>query len=353
MRKILIFVLLILVLISVIVLGSYVYYNKYLNSSLLISEAKTFQIESGSTIEQITSKLEEEGIISNKALLLVYYKLNPTDATSIKAGTFTFNANASVRDMIKILLDPSNDRDDVAILIQEGLRYDEIALIIDAGFKEGPEKKFSKDEYILIVESPDGYTFSSQVTSLLSKYKPKGKNLEGYLYPDTYFFSKSATALDVIHKQILTLSEKLTNDNLQFVDSSDYTLHEYLTIASMVEREAFGQEEMADISDVIHKRLEKGIQGVKLLQIDATLLYIAKDWKADAFKLKSQNSPYNTYLYAGLPPTPISNPGIDSILAALYPKSNDYYFYLHDSDGVIHFAKNQSEHSANVRKYIN
>ncbi len=353
MRKLLTFSLLIFVLVAVIVLGCYVYYNNYLNSALPITETKTFQIESGSTIEQITIKLEEENIVTNKGLLLAYYKLNPDDAVSIKAGTFTFNAGATVMDMIETLRDPSNDRDDVSILIQEGLRYDEIASIIDVGFKEGPEKKFSKSQYLQIVEAPDGYTFTSEVSTLLSKYKPRGKSLEGYLYPDTYYFSKDATALDVINKQLQTLADKLTKDNLEFVDSSDYTLHEYLTIASMVEREAFGPDEKADIADVIYKRLEKGIQGVKLIQIDATLLYIAKDWKADAFKLKSQDSPYNTYLYAGLPPTPISNPGIDSILAALYPESNDYYFYLHDSDGVIHFAKNQSEHNANVREYIN
>lgn len=353
MRKILFFIFLVIVLITIIFLGCYVYYNNYLNSKLLISEQKSFQIQSGSTIEEIATKLEKEDVIKNKQLLLAYYKLNPSDATSIKAGTFTFNTGSSIMDMIKTLRDPSNDRDDVSILIQEGLRYDEIASIIDNGFKEGPEKKFSKSDYVQIVENPDDYTFTSEVSVLLSKYKPKGKNLEGYLYPDTYYFSNDSTALDVINKQIQTLSNKLTKGNLEFVDSSEYTLHEYLTIASMVEREAFGPEEKADIADVIYKRLEKGIQGVKLLQIDATLLYIAKDWKADAFKLKSQDSPYNTYLYTGLPPTPISNPGIDSILAALYPKSNDYYFYLHDSDGLIHFAKNQSEHNANVRKYIN
>lgn len=353
MRKLLFFILLLLVLTAVLVLGCYVYYNNYLNSLLLIREPQSFQIESGSSIEQIATKLEDEGIIKNKRVLLVYYKLNPNDATSIKAGIFTFNTGISVMDMIKTLRDPSNDRDDLSILIQEGLRYDEIASIIDNGFKEDPEKKFSKSQYIQIAEDPDSYTFTNEVSTLLSKYKPQGKNLEGYLYPDTYYFSKDATALDVINKQLQTLSDKLTKKNLEFVDSSDYTLHEYITIASMVEREAFSAEEKADIADVIYKRLENGIQGVKLLQIDATLLYQAKDWKADPFKLKSQDSRYNTYRYPGLPPTPISNPGIDSILAALYPKSNDYYFYLHDSDGVIHFAKNQSEHNANVRKYIN
>jgi len=120
----------------------------------------------------------------------------------------------------------------------------------------------------------------------------------------------------------------------------------------MIERETFTDDEKSQIADIIYKRLEQGVNGVKLLQIDATLLYIAKDWKADAFSLKGSDDLYNTYKYPGLPPTPIANPGIVSIQGAIYPERNDYLYYIHDDNGVVHFAKTLSEHNENVRKYL-
>ena len=94
-----------------------------------------------------------------------------------------------------------------------------------------------------------------------------------------------------------------------------------------------------------------------MLQFCSTMLYIIKDWKADdqiteALKDKYKTNPYNTYRVAGLPPTPIANPGLSAIRAAIYPEANDYYFFLHDSNGVIHYGRNLSEHNANVRKYL-
>ncbi len=331
----------------------YFYYNNSLKSKLPISDTTVFQVNSGASIKEILENLEKEGLIKDGRILSIYFKLNPEKASSIKAGSFSLSPDNTHLDLIETLNDPTKDRNDISVLIQEGLRYDEIATIINTGFKSTKGSKFSEAEYIKIVENPDETNFTAEAASFLSKHKPSGRNLEGYLYPDTYYFSKDSTALDVINKQIETFSSKLSEKNLTDIEGGNYSLYQYLIIASMIEREAFASEEKPDIADVIFKRLEKGIQGVKLLQIDATLLYQAKNWEADPFKLKAVDSPYNSYKYAGLPPTPISNPGVDSILAALYPSSNDYYFYLHDSNGVIHFARNQSEHNANVNKYIN
>lgn len=352
MKKLILILLFLLLLGLSIALGGYVFYNSLLSSDLPISEDVAFSIKPGSSVETIVSDLEENKIIKDKNVLSVYLKLNPDIARNFKAGEFVIEKGTTLKSLTELLQDSSADRNDISVLIQEGLRYDEIADILDKAYAEVPESKFSKSEYIAIAEKPDNYTFSTEAREFLSKYKPVGRNLEGFLYPETYYFPKDATALDVASIQIKTLAGKLTEEDYSKVALSDYSYYEYLTVASMIEREAFADEEKPDISDVIFKRLEKGVLGVKLLQIDATLLYQARDWKADPLKEKAKDGPYNTYTRTGLPPTPISNPGVDSIRAAIYPNSNDYYFYLHDSDGVIHFARNQSEHNVNVRRYI-
>lgn len=353
MSKIVIFILLLLSLGLIGALLGFSFYNSTLDSSLSLDQDKIFTIESGDSIEKILENLEKEGIVKNKQILMIYLKLNPEVASNFKAGIFIIDKESNLIELTKTFQDASTNREDIAVLIQEGLRYDEIAEILDTAYSDIPESKFMASEYIAISENPGDYKFTQNVATFLTDYKPVNKNLEGFLYPETYYFSKSATAKDIVEKQILTLSEKISTDDYKEIDGSHYSLYEHLIIASMIEREAFSSDEKADIADVMFKRLENGIQGVKLLQIDATLLYQAKDWKANPFLIKDIDGPYNTYKRAGLPPTPISNPGIDSLRASLYPNSNTYYFYLHDSDGNIHFAENASGHNANVRKYIN
>jgi UPF0755 protein len=353
MSKIVIFILLLLSLGLIGALLGFSYYNSTLDSSLSLDQDKIFTIESGDSVEKILENLEKEGVVKNKEVLMIYLKLNPDVASNFKAGTFIIDKDTNLLALTETFQDASTNRDDIAVLIQEGLRYDEIAEILETAYSDIPESKFMTSEYISISENPDDYQFTEKSENFLSDYKPSTKSLEGFLYPDTYYFSKTATAQEIIEKQISTLSEKISTSDYGVITGSDYSLYEHLIVASMIEREAFSSDEKADIADVMFKRLENGIQGVKLLQIYATLLYQAKDWKANPFLIKDVDGPYNTYKRAGLPPTPISNPGIDSLRASLYPNSNTYYFYLHDSDGNIHFAEDASEHNANVRKYIN
>lgn len=352
MSKFFIALLLIISFGAVVSVLGYSSYRSSLSTELPISEDTRFTVATGSSVDKILSDLKEQNIIKNKQVFSIYLKLNPQIATNFKAGEFTIKKGSTLKTLSETLQDASVDRSDISVLIQEGLRYDEIADILEKSFSDIPESRFSRSDYISIVESPDQYEFTPIVSEFLSSNKPAGKSLEGFLYPETYFFSKNANALDIINIQIETLSQKITSKDKEQIKKGKYSFYEYLTVASMIEREAFNSSEKPDIADVVFKRLENGVLGVKLLQIDATLLYQAKDWKSDPLLEKGKDGPYNTYTRVGLPPTPISSPGIDSVHASLYPKSNDYYFYLHDIDGVIHFARNQSEHNINVRKYI-
>jgi len=171
---------------------------------------------------------------------------------------------------------------------------------------------------------------------------------EGYLFPDTYFVPIIATASSII---------KLLNDNFtrkissvaREIDNSRHTLEEIITMASIIEREAKYQEDRTTISDILWKRIELDIP----LQVDASFVYIngktTKDLTLDDLKI---DSPYNTYLYKGMPPTPISNPGLPSIVAALNPTTTPYFYFLTGSDGTMHYSRTFDEHVAKKHKYI-
>jgi len=162
--------------------------------------------------------------------------------------------------------------------------------------------------------------------------------LEGYLYPDTYEFTTPQNPLYVINKMLVRFDAKLTEELRQQIADSGRTIHEVLTVASLIEKETDGADR-ADIASVIYNRLNNpnssaGTNGY--LQIDATLAYLNGS-KVPTEADKSIDSPYNTYLYPGLPPGPISNPGIESILAAINPNSTSYYYYVLGDDNRHHF----------------
>lgn len=344
-----------LILVIPIILGVYGYF--WYNSAISqpngeSTEEVEFEIVSGQGVEEIADNLAAAGLLENPSAFVLYNKLNPDLSSGIQAGYFDIAPSNSIEEIL-VILQKARTQEDIKVSIPEGLRYDEIAEILATEFSKVEGGFFSKTEFLSIVESPDSSPFNEPTAGYLNSYKPQGENLEGFLYPDTYFFDMHATSIEVIEKMINTLfQDRLTSEDLSAISSSDYSLYEILNIAAMLERETFTDEEKPVVADIIYKRLEEGVDGVNLLQIDATLLYIEKDWKADAFSLKNSDSPYNTYRFVGLPPTPIANPGIASIQAAIYPEANDYFYYIHDNDGVIHYAKTLSEHNQNVAKYL-
>ena len=171
---------------------------------------------------------------------------------------------------------------------------------------------------------------------------------EGYLFPDTYFVQVTATATSTI---------KMLNDNFtrkidsikEKLESSDKTLDEIITMASILEGEARGLEDMAVVSGILWKRIDQDIP----LQVDTRFIYVngntTKELTSDDLKIKS---PYNTYLYRGLPPTPISNPGLVSIEAALNPTTTPYLYFLTGDDGEMYYSKTFDEHVEKKRKHI-
>ncbi|MBN1915794.1 endolytic transglycosylase MltG [Candidatus Dojkabacteria bacterium] len=326
------------------------WYIKTVNTPASSSEEVVrFEIKLGQDINTTARELKNEGLINNVDAFYWYLRLNNL-IPEIKAGTFVLKRNMTIVEIANALQNATAD-DTVWITIPEGLRMDEVGTILEEKL-QGNQSKFVRSDFDDMVKNPDNYTFSSSIRDFLTAYKPEKKSLEGFLYPDTYNFAKNITTQQAIERLITTLISKFKDEDYAAIEKSNLNFYETLILASIIEREAFTKDEKHEIADVLLKRLKGELDGVKLLQVDAALLYEKKDWKANAFLLKEKDSLYNTYKYPGLTPTPISNPGIDSINAVIYPGKNEYFYYLHGNDGQIHYAKTLSEHNENKKQYI-
>ena len=178
--------------------------------------------------------------------------------------------------------------------------------------------------------------------------RPPGSNLEGFLFPDTYNFSAKATPDDVINAQLARFGEEVTPDLRAHAADHKLTLYQALVLASIVEREGRFDEDRGQIASVFYNRLAAGIP----LQSDTTVEFAKGNPGAAITNAdKAINSPYNTYLHTGLPPGPICNPGLASMVAALTPAQTDFLYFLTDKDGHAHFSKTYAEHNAQAAQY--
>jgi len=294
------------------------------------SEKITFEINTGESVDSIVQKLVDQGILKEKwaNYFRIYLKLNNI-AQKIQAGTYEIPKNLSIVEIAKTIQQSKGL--DIWVTIPEGLRKDEIADILEKELMEAGNSNFNETEFLSLT------TDTTFISTLGFTYTLT--NLEGYLFPDKYAFSSEVVTEDVLKILIENFKTK--------VGTSD--TYEDIIIASMVEREGYTSTDRPMIADVINRRLKEGW----LLQIDATLLYPVKDWKHVITDVdKKDNNPYNTYKFTGLPPTPICNPGLEAINAVRNPQSNNYYFYIHDKDGNVHFAETLTEHNRNVEKYL-
>ena len=304
------------------------------------------QVPSGATPLHVVEILKSNGVIADKdkdALLCFLLK----NAKDLKAGYFIIEPESTYNTILESLNNPIPHT--VQVTIYEGLRHDQIASILDNALKH-KFSRFSKQEFNKLVKNPK--------RDMLQKFKflPQNKPLEGFLFPDTYEFNRfTTTATDVLERMLGTFQTKawpiLQQNSYRYAQLGlKLTPYQKLIIASIVERETSEDPtERAMVADIILKRLSINMP----LQTDATLLYPKKDW---AYTLTYQDihsdNAYNTYTRYGLPPTPICNPGLSAIQAVSNPRPNPYYYYLHDKQGNIHYAKTYYDHLANVRKYI-
>ncbi len=287
-------------------------------------------IPKGATLVQITDLLAEKSIVTNKNMFITATRLMGR-SNKIPAGIFALkNAKNNYR-IVKQLVQGNPEMIKVTLL--EGWTISKVTEVIS-----------------------DSINLSSEILSSLcydehfiNELGLEAKSLEGYLYPDTYLFLESEKDPKEILKQIVSEFQGVFNENLrERAEQIGLTVNEVLTIASIIEGEAIFDSERAIIAAVYRNRLKKRM----LLQADPTIQYIIKDGprRLRLSDLKI-DSPYNTYLYRGLPPGPISNPGKASILAVLYPDDNNYLFFVARGDGYHTFTTTIEEHNQAKREF--
>lgn len=290
----------------------------------------TITITNDDSFGDVAEKLKDEGLIEYKFLFNLFATFTRSK-DDVVAGTFTLNTDMDYRALLSGMSANSDTRATVTVTIPEGYTVDQIFTLLE-------EKGVASVGDLQDMAANHDYAFSFLQDLELGDYH----RLEGYLYPDTYEFTTPQNPLYVINKMLVRFDEQFTDAMRQEVADSGRTIHEIITIASMIEKETDGNDR-ADIASVIYNRLNNpsgGTQGY--LQIDATLAYI-NGGKVPTEADKSIDSPYNTYLYKGLPAGPISNPGLESIKAAMNPNSTSYYYYALGDDGVHHFFKTLRE----------
>ncbi|MBS1252703.1 MAG: Endolytic murein transglycosylase [Anaerolineales bacterium] len=301
----------------------------------------TFTILPGETATQIAQLLEAEGLIRDANLFKALLRVHGVD-TRLEAGDYQLRRNMSMIEIMETL--QTGRPPTVFLTIPEGWRAGQIADWLAS------KELADADRFLELVQAGAGFEPES---------RPEGAtSLEGYLFPDTYEFDSGATAADVIDRLLATFDARFTHEMRQQAEAHGLSIHEAVTLASIIEREAQIADERELISGVFHNRLEAGMH----LNADPTVQYAfgyqaspGEWWKRPLYLEDLEvESPYNTYVHIGLPPGPICNPGLAALQAAVDPADTEYYYFVANDiagDGSHVFARTLEEHSANIDKY--
>ena len=284
-------------------------------------------IDKGQSLISISKELEEEGVIDSPFLFRMIVTIRGEE-NSIPAGLYQFSdgkikTRISLYEVSKRLAEGKSGFSLAKITIQEGLNVFEIASKIH---KEIP----------LISEQ---------------EFASTAKAYEGYLFPDTYFFMPFATSGEIVSKMKMTFEKKVLNNPTfaEAASSSGHSVSEIVTMASILEGEVKTLEDRRLVSDLLWRRISIGMP----LQVDSSFSYINQKTSAELTLSDLKiDSLYNTYKYRGLPPGPISNPGLETLLAAAVPLKNDYLYFLNDKEGTSHFSKTYEEHLRLKNRYL-
>ncbi len=298
----------------------------------VVSEAfVNFNVKSGTTTEQLAKKMHQEGLIKNPLAFKIYARLKGFDK-KIKSGTYLLSPSMSPREILKKMIAGDAIRDDERVTIPEGSTLEKIADIFEK------YRLVARDEFLKAAKA-DNYKAKFDFI----REFPEGATLEGFLFPDTYFFPKGKPAGFYVEKMLKRFEEVYYKQNgfNKKQKKSGFNTYQIITIASIVEAEAKLDQEKPVIAAVFYNRLEKGLP----LQSCATVEYALKEHK-EVLTLEDLqvDSLYNTYKYTGLPPGPIGSPGATAIAAAVNPADADYLYFVANGDGTHTFSRTYTEH---------
>ena len=310
--KVLLFLVLMVVFFSAIV-------SFFLMPPLDFPPDKTIVIKNGFSLGQVSFLLEDQRLIRSR-LLFEFCAMTVGKDKEMRAGTYLFKAPVGACGLALRITAGNFGVPVVKTTIPEGLSNAKIAGILSAKLPQFDATFFMNDT----------------------------QSQEGYLFPDTYFFSKEATAQEVEAIMHANFDKKIATIR-PLLDASNHSLKDVIIMASILEKEAATDADREIISGILWKRIKIGMP----LQIDASFLYLLGKKSSELTQADLQmDSVYNTYRNRGLPAGPIGNPGLSAIHAAVSPRESAYLYYLSDNNGVMHYSKNFEEHKANKIKYL-
>lgn len=338
-----------IIIFLVVIVSVCTYYNINISKVSDDPTLKEITIEAGS-IESIALTLKENNLIKNVTIFKVYTKL--TNKTNLKAGIYELSEDMGVEKIVEILEEGNTyNPDEISITFKEGINIRKIATLISENTNNTYDDVISlvaNEEYInsLIEE----YWFLTDDIKNNNIYYP----LEGYLFPNTYRFTNKDVTVKEIFKKMLDEMDNRLSKNKNKIESSEYSVHELITLASIIELEVAEKEHRKTVAGIFYNRLNNP-SAYPTLGSDATTYYAAKidDWSGLTYKeLNDCTNKYNTRCNTnyGLPVGPICNSSIESIEATLDPEEHIYYYFVTDCEGELYPTKNSNEHTNIINK---
>lgn len=334
-RKVNLKIVAVIIVIILVLIAGYIYsqlgpYDKSSKKEIIV------EIPNGATLTGVADILKENKLIKNKMIFKIVEKVKP-NKNDVKAGTYLLSQSYSNSKILSILTDGKVHNDGTKVTIPEGLTYKEVIKTLT------DNKLGNAEEYEKLINNPKEFynDFSFLKQSDI-------KSIEGFLYPETYYFDREGSEKEILSAMLKRFEQVYTDKFKEKQKEMDLTLQQVINLASIIEKEAVLDEDRPMIASVFYNRLKIGMP----LQSDATIQY-AFDKRKERVMYKDLkiDSPYNSYLKKGLPPTPICNPGVKSIEAALYPVDTDYLYFVATMGGKNNYSKTYKEHLKHVESY--
>lgn len=312
--------------------------RKYIKENDTVKNTKTifYSVDRMASVKYLAEDLKKKGVISSK-LYFEVYSIRMKLPGNTRNTRIMIKEGMTIQELINKL---KSDQPDFAVItIPEGFRLYQIAERLEKSNLADKDKFLS-----LTLEELGG-------NDLISGRKDVIFDLEGFLFPDTYFIPLGFTEKDIAGLMFNRFKQLFNERYINRAKELGLTINEVISIASLIEREAITDPERSTIAGVIYNRMKKGM----LLQVDAAVIYANTKGEGHLSKVLYSHlkfdSKYNPYVYKGLPPGPIASPGLKSIEAALYPEQHDYLYYVAGQGGHV-FSRNYEEHMVNVKRYI-
>jgi UPF0755 protein len=298
----------------------------YWNWVLPCNKDGIFQIQEGQNLTQVAKNLKTNGFIQAESMFCAYVMLEEKEK-DLKYGVYKFSSNDTFFSIADKII--QGDTYTIKITIPEGFNIKQI------------DERLAENQ---LIERES--LINSEITT---EFAERGAGLEGFLFPDTYYFFPSANIEEITQEFLNNFDSKLNSELRQEIKNQSKTIFEIITMASLLEKEVQTLEDKKIVSGILWKRIKTQMP----LQVDATITYITdKKSTKVSFEDLEIDSLYNTYKYRGLPAGPICNPGLESVKAAIYPESSQYWYYISTREGETKFARTLKEHNINIAKYL-